>query len=99
MQKTPKRIDVSSSNNLQIKLVLKQLDDLGYDVHLFDITLETDIPAVWVLAVNRKDGVNLKYYNAAGAHYNPEKAIFSGLVEVATSALIYEKNLIRRNPI
>lgn len=92
-KKTPKRIDVSSSNNLQIKFVLKQLDDLGYDVHLFDITLETDIPAVWVLAVNRKDGANLKYYNAAGAHYNPEKAIFSGLVEVATSALIYEKKL------
>ncbi|XYY59967.1 YcaO-like family protein [Bacillus velezensis] len=59
----------------------------------FDITLETDIPAVWVLAVNRKDGANLKYYNARGAHYNPEKAIFSGLVEVATSALIYEKKL------
>lgn len=92
-KKLPKLIRKENINDERIISILNRLENQQYDVYLFDITLETLIPTVWVLAVNKDPKANLTYYNAAGCHYNPEKAIFSGLVEVATSALVYEKRL------
>lgn len=92
-KKLPKLIRKESINDERITRILNRLESQQYAVYLFDITLETQIPTVWVLAVNKDPKANLTYYNAAGCHYNPEKAIFSGLVEVATSALVYEEKL------
>lgn len=92
-KKLPKLIRKETINDQKIISILNRLENQKYEVYLFDITMETQIPTVWVLAVNKDQNANLKYYNAAGCHYNPEKAIFSGLVEVATSALVYEKKL------
>lgn len=92
-KKLPKLIQKSSITDEKIVSILNRLTMENYEVFLFDITLETQIPTVWVMAVNKNPKANLKFYNAAGCHYNPEKAIFSGLVEVATSAIVYEKKL------
>lgn len=92
-KKLPKLIDQESIHDPNIHLMLKQLNHRGYKVFLFDITLDLQIPAVWVFAVNEKKEANLKYYTAAGCHYHAEKAIFSGLVEVASSVMVYEKIL------
>ncbi|UAC48728.1 YcaO-like family protein [Bacillus aquiflavi] len=92
-KKLPRKINLETIQDEDINGVILFLKSKNFEVHLFDITLETGIPTVWVMAVNTSDESNLKIYNAAGSHYYPEKAIFSGLVEVATSAVIYNKIL------
>lgn len=68
----------------EILMFRDRVERLGYRVHCFDITSETGIPAVWVIAVNPTDN-GVKTYSASAAHFDAEKAIFSALVEVGTS--------------
>src|SRR5699024_6764570 len=93
IKKLPRLIDPASIKDKNIKQLIHSLENLGYEIHLFDITLETKIPTVWVFASNQREDANLYLYNAAGSHYDPEKAIFAALVEVETSVIVYEEKL------
>lgn len=54
----------------------------GYDLHIFNSTMEHGIPSVWVIAKNRKEhGMNLLC--ASGAHLDPIRAIKSAVYELA----------------
>lgn len=77
------RIDINSANDRELRLMVERLQAVaGYDVYLFNATMENGIPSVWSLAKNRKQkGVNL--ICAAGAHPDPMRAVKSSIHEVA----------------
>ncbi|MDT0716825.1 YcaO-like family protein [Staphylococcus chromogenes] len=93
LEKLPKKISVQSIHDHNILNLLKILEDFNYEIYIFDISLDIDIPVVWVLARNKDKDAALYIYNAAGSNYYPDKAIFSALVEVATSIFVYEEKL------
>jgi ribosomal protein S12 methylthiotransferase accessory factor len=77
------RLDPYSAGDLELNLMVERLKEVaGYDVYLFNSTMEHGIPSVWALAKNRtQEGVNL--ICAAGAHSDPVRAVKSALHEVA----------------
>ncbi|GGA66190.1 TOMM precursor leader peptide-binding protein [Ornithinibacillus halotolerans] len=81
----PTKIDLSSVKNQNIKLLIKRLNNAGYQVFAFDIRTELRIPAVMVMIVNEKDEFP-KALCSAGAHLNYENAIEAALGEVSLSA-------------
>jgi ribosomal protein S12 methylthiotransferase accessory factor len=84
-------IDLEGVDDKNILLVKDRVEGAGYRLHLFDMTMESGIPAVWALMINPAEDAKVKTYSAAGAHPNPEKAIMGALVEVVTSVPIYEE--------
>ncbi|KQU63085.1 YcaO-like family protein [Rossellomorea marisflavi] len=97
-KRLPRIIDQESLANPHVKGILRTLDQLGYETYLFDITLETEVPAVWVLLRNTDADGQLHLYNAAGSHFDPEAAIFAALVEAGTSVIVYEEKLRAEKP-
>ncbi len=64
----------------------------GYDIHLFNATMEHGIPSVWALAKNRKQkGLNI--ICAAGAHLDPVRAVKSAVFELAGMMLTLDDKL------
>ncbi|MGC5327874.1 TOMM precursor leader peptide-binding protein [Brevibacillus sp. SYSU BS000544] len=90
------RLDPYSANDLELNLMIERLQAVaGFDVFLFNATMENGIPSVWTLAKSRKQkGVNL--ICAGGAHPDPVRAVKSSLQEVAAMLLTlddkFEKN-------
>ncbi len=79
---------ITTLGNKNINLIIAYLRSLGYHVHIFDITLESEVPSFWVLveldeAMEGED--KIAFYTSAGTDIDPEKAIESALVEVSTS--------------
>lgn len=93
LKKIPRYININSINNKESKKIITQLENYNYEVLLLDISLDVDLPIIWVLVRNKDTDAYLHIYNAAGAHYDPEDALFSALVEVGTSVQVYEKKL------
>ncbi|WP_210468055.1 YcaO-like family protein [Sporosarcina sp. 6E9] len=93
LRKLPQIIDPISIKDKNVIQLMTTIEQLGYDIYLFDITLETRIPTVWIFMRNKKEDASLYLYSAAGSHYDPEKAIFAALVEVGTSVIVYEEKL------
>ncbi|MGO0060374.1 TOMM precursor leader peptide-binding protein [Brevibacillus fluminis] len=85
------RLDTDSANDQELCLMIERLQAVaGYDVHLFNATMENGIPSIWTLAKNRKQkGLNL--ICAAGAHPDPVRAVKSSLHEVAAMLLTLEE--------
>ncbi|MBS2967885.1 TOMM precursor leader peptide-binding protein [Metabacillus sp. KIGAM252] len=78
-----RRIDPRSSGDTELNLMLDRMETLnGYDLHLFQSTMEHGIPSIWAIVKNRKDsGMNLMC--AAGAHLDPVRAVKSAVFELA----------------
>ncbi|BCJ85692.1 TOMM precursor leader peptide-binding protein [Effusibacillus dendaii] len=85
------RLDPDSVMDLELRLMIDRLQAVaGYDLYLFDSTMENGIPSVWTLAKNRKQkGVNL--ICAAGAHLDPVHAVKSAIHEVAGMLLTLDE--------
>ncbi|PTX64710.1 ribosomal protein S12 methylthiotransferase accessory factor [Melghirimyces profundicolus] len=77
------RLDPGSADDRELMLMIDRVRAVaGYDVHLYNATMENGIPAVWALAKNRKgEGANL--ICAAGAHPDPVRASKSAIHELA----------------
>lgn len=93
-KRIPKIIDIEEYDD-EMRLLIEIMREKGYILYLLDITLETHIPTIWVMAVNQRKLANLKIYNAAGCHIDAKKAAKSALVEVVSSMLIYDKVLYK----
>ncbi len=78
----PPRIDPWTSHNVSTLRLLDRIDKLGYDVHFLDTRLDTELPTITALVVNRKDEIG-KLVLAAGVGLDPEDAIRSALCEVS----------------
>jgi ribosomal protein S12 methylthiotransferase accessory factor len=85
------RLDPYSVNDQELRLMIDRVRAVaGYDVYLFNSTMEHGIPSVWALAKNRKQkGVNL--ICAAGAHLDPVRAVKSAIHELAAMMLTLDE--------
>ncbi|MBO9608217.1 MAG: TOMM precursor leader peptide-binding protein [Paenibacillaceae bacterium] len=84
------RIDPYSVNDPELHVMIGRLRAVaGYDVHLYNSTMEHGIPSIWAIAKNNKQrGLNLLC--AAGAHPDPVRAVKSAIHELAGMLLSFE---------
>ncbi|SDW00012.1 ribosomal protein S12 methylthiotransferase accessory factor [Marininema mesophilum] len=77
------RLEPTSAKDQELHWMIDRMRAVaGYEVHLFNATMENGIPAVWAIAKNqRSQGVNL--ICAAGAHLDPIRAVKSSIYELA----------------
>lgn len=77
------RIDLNSAEDKELLLMIDRVREVaGYDLHLYNSTMEHGIPSIWGLAKNRKTkGLNL--ICAAGANPDPFRAAKSTIYELA----------------
>ncbi|WP_199426690.1 TOMM precursor leader peptide-binding protein [Thermaerobacillus caldiproteolyticus] len=87
------RLDLSSANDKELQLMVDRVRVVaGYDLYLFNSTMEHGIPSVWAMAKNRKqEGMNL--ICAAGAHPDPIRAVKSAIHELAGMMLVLDEKL------
>ncbi|WP_188152459.1 TOMM precursor leader peptide-binding protein [Teredinibacter waterburyi] len=89
----PRQLDLESLEDERIRTLIARSKAQGFELHVFDIRLDIDIPVVWAMIVDPSDNAPVKSYCAAGAHFDPQQAIFGALVEVTTSMGVYQKSL------
>ncbi|WP_078410373.1 TOMM precursor leader peptide-binding protein [Priestia abyssalis] len=92
-QLTLPRLDPSSANDQELQLMVERVRAVaGYDLHLFNSTMEHGVPSVLALAKNRKQkGLNI--ICAAGAHPDPVRAVKSAVHELAGMMLTLDGKL------
>lgn len=85
------RLDLHTVNDQELKLMVERVRTIaGYDLHLFNSTMEHGIPSIWALAKNRKEkGLNI--ICAAGAHLDPIRAAKSAIHELAGMMLTLDE--------
>lgn len=85
------RLDPYSASDPEIRLMVERSKAVaGYDVYLFNSTMEHGIPSVWAIGKNRKkEGVNL--ICAAGAHLDPIRAVKGAIHELAGMMLTLDE--------
>jgi ribosomal protein S12 methylthiotransferase accessory factor len=85
------RLDPCSAGDLELELMINRLQMVaGFDLHLYNATMENGIPSVWALAKNTKaKGVNL--ICAAGAHPDPVRAAKSAVHELSGMMLTLDE--------
>ncbi|PZE21567.1 TOMM precursor leader peptide-binding protein [Paenibacillus xerothermodurans] len=78
------RLDPLSANNTEVRLMVDRMEAVtGYDVYLFNTTMENGIPSIWALAKNNRQDGGMNLLCAAGAHLDPARAVKSALHEIA----------------
>ncbi|HEY4552006.1 MAG TPA: TOMM precursor leader peptide-binding protein [Bacillaceae bacterium] len=77
------RLDPFSADDQELELMVERMRAVaGYDLYLYNSTMEHGIPSIWAMAKNRKEkGLNL--ICAAGAHLDPVRAVKSAVHELA----------------
>jgi ribosomal protein S12 methylthiotransferase accessory factor len=77
------RLDPLTADDEELQLMIERMRAVGgYDLYLYNSTMEHGIPSVWAMAKNRKEkGLNLIL--AAGAHLDPVRAAKSAIQELA----------------
>ncbi len=87
------RLDPLTAEDEELQLMIERMRAVaGYDLHLYNSTMEHGIPSVFAMAKNRKDkGLNLIL--AAGAHLDPVRAAKSAIQELAGMMLNLDEKL------
>ncbi|AZU59946.1 TOMM precursor leader peptide-binding protein [Neobacillus mesonae] len=87
------RLDPYSANDKELELMVNRLREVaGYEVYLYNSTMEHEIPSVFAVAKNRgPKGVNL--ICAAGANPDPISAVKSSIFELAGMMVRHDKLL------
>lgn len=88
---TPRELDLSTVNDARVQALVARSDAEGFELHVFDARLDIDVPVIWSMIVDPRPDAPVKSYCAAAAHFKPEQAIFSALVEVVTSMAVYQR--------
>lgn len=68
---------------------------VGYEVHLFNMTMENGIPSIWALAKSGEPG-KLNLVCAAGAHLDPVRAAKSAIHELAGMVCVLQERYEER---
>lgn len=77
------KIDISSINNKRIHMMLAKFEmQFDYEIHIFDMTLDVKVPAVWLIAKNKRDDGRMNIMCSAGCHMSYEKAIEGAIHEI-----------------
>lgn len=87
------RLDPYSTADEEHLLMLDRMQTVGgYDLHLYNSTMENGIPSILAIAKNRKQkGLNL--ICAAGAHLDPVRAVKTAVHELAGMMLSLDEKL------
>jgi ribosomal protein S12 methylthiotransferase accessory factor len=87
------RLDPLTAEDEELQLMIERMRAVaGYDLYLYNSTMEHGIPSVFAMAKNRKDsGLNLIL--AAGAHLDPVRAAKSAIQEIAGMMLNLDEKL------
>lgn len=87
------RIDPYSAEDEELKLMVERMGTVGgYDLYLYNSTMEHGLPSIVALAKNRKEkGLNL--ICAAGAHLDPVRAVKTAVHELAGMMLTLDEKL------
>ncbi|MFD3449695.1 TOMM precursor leader peptide-binding protein [Microbacteriaceae bacterium 4G12] len=87
------RLDLASASDQELQLMIERVRAVaGYDIQVFNATMEHGIPSVWALAKNGKEtGMNI--ICAAGAHPDPVRATKGAIYELAGMMLTLDKKL------
>lgn len=88
----PLRIDIRSIDDRHSAALIARSEAAGFEVHLFDMTSEAQIPVVGAMIVDPSDDAKVKSYCASACAGRWSEAIFSALAEVTTSMGVYRKN-------
>ncbi|GAB3136956.1 TOMM precursor leader peptide-binding protein [Micromonospora sonneratiae] len=82
------RIDPRTSADPMTRLLVGWLErTTGSRLHVFDITMPEGIPAMWLMLVDESGRADQpRALCGAGAHLDPERALWAGLVELASVA-------------
>ncbi len=85
------RLDPYSANDKELHVMIDRARAVaGYDIYLFNSTMEHGVPSIWTLAKNRKQkGLNI--ICAAGAHLDPVRAVKSAVHELAGMMLTLDE--------
>jgi len=78
-------LSIEDVRDVRIKVLIDSLFDDGFVVRVFDVTTEFGVPSLWVVATNRTAGALPSLLCAAGAHFDPERALLGALVEIAST--------------
>lgn len=92
-QIAPVLLDVRDATDPAVRGLIARAEGEGYQLHVFDMGLEFGVPAIWAMLVDPRPNAPVKSYCAAAAHPDPERAIFSALVEVTTSISVYAQSM------
>lgn len=86
------RLDPFTADDRELELMVERMRAVaGYDLYLYDATMEHGIPSIFAIAKNRKEkGLNL--ICAAGAHLDPVRAVKGAIQELAGMMLNLDKN-------
>jgi ribosomal protein S12 methylthiotransferase accessory factor len=93
---TPVEVNLESISDTRVKVLTVRAQAEGFELHVFDIRQDIDLPVFWAMIVDPREDAPVKSYCAAGAHLRPERAIYSALVEVITSMGVYQRALPAR---
>jgi len=87
------RLDPYSVKDPELHSMIERLSAVaGYEVSLYNSTMEHGIPSVWSIAKNKRpQGVNL--ICAAGAHPDPVRAVKSSIHELSGMLLAFDDKL------
>jgi ribosomal protein S12 methylthiotransferase accessory factor len=87
------RIETATIDDLEFKWMVDRIRTVaGYDIHLFNATMENGIPSVFAIAKNRrKTGLNLMC--AGGSHPSPIHAVKGAVHEIAGMLLRFDEKL------
>jgi ribosomal protein S12 methylthiotransferase accessory factor len=90
------RLNPYSSKDKELLLMIERLQTIeGYEVHLFNVTMESGIPSIWAIAKN-KGGIGANLICAGGAHVDPIRAAKSAIHELAGN-IIFLGEMLKRN--
>ena len=87
------RIDPNSIEDQELLLMIERMRAVaGYDLYLYNSTMEHGIPSIMAIAKNRKEkGMNL--ICAAGSHLDPVRAVKTAVHELAGMMLSLDEKL------
>jgi ribosomal protein S12 methylthiotransferase accessory factor len=87
------RIDPNSIEDQELLLMIERMRAVaGYDLYLYNSTMEHGIPSILAIAKNRKEkGMNL--ICAAGSHLDPVRAVKTAVHELAGMMLSLDEKL------
>lgn len=85
------RLDPGSAGDLELQLMIERLRAVaGYEVHLFNITMENGIPSIWAIGKSVSPG-KMNLVCAAGAHLDPVRAAKNAVHELAGMLFLLQR--------
>ncbi|RDZ28626.1 TOMM precursor leader peptide-binding protein [Lysobacter silvisoli] len=88
----PARIDNRSIDDRHSAALIARSEAAGFEVYLFDMTSEAQIPVVGAMIVDPSSDAKVKSYCASACGGRWSDTIFSALAEVTTSMGVYRKS-------